>query len=155
MSNADWDFKKRCKEATQDAWDELVENIRNGNPDRYPSDRLFEVADGLVPHLTCERWELVEYLDELWNEAKADNSLDSALGYAIYMKASDYCNEKFYELGGEEKLAKLEEIMDAVNMSLEECDIVTYEQLCDEFADELEELGVATKLPQPKKELKP
>ncbi len=155
--DADWKFKKRCEDAADEVWKDAIEKIKNEDSIKYITDQLGEAADGCVPIYTQERWELVEYLDEHWDEAKISNTLDDALAYAIYMKASDYVSEKFQELGGEDRLDELESVFSEFNFAMkhftgEEQHTKIVEMLMVNIK-EMDELGIDTRMPEEK--LKP
>lgn len=157
MSDPDYEFKKECFEAADEVWQDAIAKIKGEDSIRYITDQLSEAADGCVPIYTHERWKLVEYLDEHWDEAKDSKTLDDALGYAIYMQASDYVQERFQELGGEDRLEVLESVFSEFNFAMkhlngEEQHAKIVEMLM-ENTKEMDELGIDTSMPEGK--LKP
>lgn len=145
--DADYKFKESCRQSAQEVWDESLSNIKSGNSNKYWEDRLSEACDSSVPSYTHERWSLVEYLDESWDEAKNSKTLDDALGMSIYLKSSEYHHEFWEELGGEEKLDELEQVMSEWTDALSIYDQEAISKLLKNNANELRELGLDITMP--------
>ena len=155
--DADYAFKNKCEESAKEAWQNEIERIKKADGTQYWEDRLNEASDDSIPIYTKDLWDLVEYLDECWDEAKESETLDKALIYAVYIKASEYHYAAWEELGGEDRLNELEEVWGNYKASLDECDITTCQGIEKEFSEELKELGIEVLdiKDLPKQQLKP
>ena len=156
MSDTEYHFKKVCFSAVDEAWDDLIRQIKEGNPETYKEDYIAQSADGCVPIYTNELYDLVEFLDEHWDEAKVSMSLDDAIRYAVYLKASDYCFERYAELGGSDMLDRIQEAFSCVKAAMDHVSIVDFQEAVKNYPEECEALGITADMPTtPKKELKP